>query len=148
MKKVVLVFLLFLSATLLFAKGLRHSVCLVMPEFTEEEKSLFSETSLFLSRLGKTHDAHAMQYALHQDFYGSGVVVDNNGLCLLTTRQVLSYASHATVIVYLHDKTLRFRGCEVIGTDEASGLALVRLPETDDLEALPFAEELAEEGRM
>lgn len=140
MKKTIIILLLVLHANLFFAKGLRYSVCQVTPEFTDAEKALFSETALLFSRFEKKSESRTLQMVSRPGYYGSGVVVERNGLCLLTTRQVLMYAGHATVTVYLHDKTLRFRGCEVIGSDVASGLALVQLPQSDELEALALGE--------
>lgn len=146
MKKFTVIIILLLSAIMLYGKGLRYSVCQVLPEYNTQEKTILSDMSLFLSRQDRSEEARYLQTLPLPIYYGSGVVVEMDGPKLLTTRQVVGYASHVTVMAYLHDKTLRYRGCRVLGCNPSSDLVLVQLPEGNDLEAIAVAEEGVDEG--
>lgn len=146
MKKLTIILVMLMSAGLLFGKGLRYSVCQVAPEYTEEDKTVLSDLALFLSRIGNSNGAHSIQNIIRDGYYGSGVVVRRDGLMVLTSRQVVGYAEHATVTVYLHDKTLRFRGCKVVGCDPDADLVFISLPSSTDLEPLPLADRAVDDG--
>lgn len=128
------------------AQGLRHSVCVVCPEYTEEEKLTLQDVGLYLFRFQKQSASRYLQICAEPAFYGSGVVVDHDGLCVLTSSLVVGYARTVQLTFYLHDQTLRFDHCEVLGSDTATGLALVRLPEDAQPLPLPLAGQLPEEG--
>lgn len=145
MKKNIILLLLLLPA-MVFGRGLRHSVCQVTPEYSEQERSELREMALRLSRSKKSNEAHFIQTIIRPNYYGSGVVIAADQPCILTTYYTVGYAKTATITVYLHDKTLRYRGCQVLGTDTLSNLALIALPESEDLDPLPIVETPIEDG--
>lgn len=145
MKKSIFLLLLLLP-TMVFGRGLRHSVCQITPEYSEQELSDLREMALLLSRSGKNNEAHFIQTITRPNYYGSGVVVAADQPCILTTYYAVGYAKTVTITIYLHDKTLRYRGCTVLGTDTLSNLALIALPESKDLDPLPIVETPIEDG--
>lgn len=147
MKRILLICIVAICTVTGYGRGLRHSVCQVAPEYTDQERSDASHVALILSRLGQHSDfSMALQASTHSGYFGSGVVVRRDGLCLLTTTSSIGYAKLASVTLYLHDKTLRFRSCPVQGIDTITGLCLIALPESKDLEPLPLCTTPINEG--
>lgn len=147
MKRIILLFIVATCTIAGYGRGLRHSVCQVEPEYTSQERSEASQLALYLSRMGTNNTIYkALQASTHSGYFGSGVVVRRNGLCLLTTTSSIGYAKLATVTLYLHDKTLRFRSCPVQGIDTITGLTLIILPESEDLEPLAISPTPIDEG--
>lgn len=146
MKRIIWIVLFSMWLMTGLARGLRHSVCLVAPEYSTELRSEVNDLALQLSRNGKTDAAHLLQTSMQNTFYGSGVVINHKGTCVLTSAEVIGLAQRATICVLLHDKTLRFRGCEVLGTDTLSGLSLIAIPESDDIDPIPWEKEPIKDG--
>lgn len=133
------VFLLLLIAVNLSAQGLRHSVCIVEPEFTEQEKAFMSDYSLYLSRAGMNSASRMLSSYKNEGCFGSGVVIaTDKGKYILTNLHVVGYAQTATLTFQLHDKTLRYAHCRVAHTSPTCDLAMVELPAECDMIALPL----------
>ena len=142
----------FLAAALLLiflpvsAQGLRHSVCIVEPEYSEADKSLLGDYALYTARAGMRSASRALTAYKNEGTFGSGVVVEHGGKkYVLTNLHVIGYAGKATVIFQLHEKTLRYEHCEV--ADIAStDLAAIALPADCEMIALPvYAGEIEED---
>jgi len=147
MNKLGLFLLTLLVSVVGYGRGLRYSVCQVTPEYSVELRSKTDSLALELSRNGQRERSQALQVSLQEGFFGSGVVVaHNNAICVLTAQTIIGYADKATITIYLHEKTLNFRNCDVLGTDTATGLTLITLPACDDLDPLPLESESIEEG--
>lgn len=121
----------------LSAQGLRHSVCVVEPEFTTEDKALLSDYSLYMARAGFRSAARAITASKNDGTFGSGVLVERNGTkYVITNLHVVSYAPAATISFQLHDKTLRYTNCRVVATGKNCDLAAIELPQ--ECEMLPL----------
>lgn len=142
----------FLAATLLFfllpasAQGLRHSVCVVEPEYSEADKSFMSDYALSTARAGMRSASRALTAYKNKGTFGSGVVVEQGGKkYVLTNLHVIGYAEKATLTFQLHEKTIRYEHCEVANIGEAD-LAAVALPAECEMIALPvYAGEIEED---
>ena len=146
MKKSLFVILLFLGTTLnLFAQGLRHSVCIIEPEFSESERAILSDYSLFMARAGMRSASQMLGAYKNEGTFGSGVLIERDGRkFILTNLHVVGYAQTATIRFQLHDKNIRYNACPVVST--AADLALIALPDDCEMIALPFFEgEITEE---
>lgn len=146
MKKCLFVTLLILSATInLFAQGLRHSVCIIEPEYTESESAILSDYSLFMARAGMKSASQMLGAYKNEGTFGSGVLIELNGKkYILTNLHVVGYAQTAAICFQLHDKNIRYNACPVVST--AKDLALIALPDDCEMVALPFYEgEITEE---
>lgn len=145
-KFVTFVFALLLVVASCSAQGLRHSVCIVEPEFTDSEKELMSVYSLYLARAGMQEASRMLGAYKDEDIFGSGVVVSHDGKkYILTNLHVVGYAQAATITFELHDKTLQFSHCRVVQTGTKSDLAIIELPADCDMIALPLFEGEIEE---
>ena len=147
MKRVVFFAFLLLSVlSQASAQGLRHSVCIVNPEFSEPERTLMADYSLFMARAGMRGASQALSAYKSEGTFGSGVVVEQGGKkYVLTNLHVIGYAEKATLTFQLHEKTLRYEHCEVenIGTTD---LAAIALPAECEMVALPvYAGEIEED---
>lgn len=139
MKKISFILFVLLMAVSVSAQGLRHSVCIVEPEFTTEEKEFLSDYSLYLSRAGMTGASRMLGTYKNEGCFGSGVVVaTSTGKYVLTNLHVVGYAQAATVSFQLHDKTLRYAHCRVAHTSPTCDLAMVELPAECEMIALPL----------
>lgn len=146
MKKCLFITLFLLTCTLnLFAQGLRHSVCIIEPEFTESERAVLSDYSLFMARAGMKSASQMLGAYKNEGTFGSGVRIDVNGKkYILTNLHVVGYAKTATICFQLHDKNIRYNACPVVST--AMDLALIALPDDCEMIALPFYDgEITEE---
>ena len=146
MKKYLLIILLIMSTTLnLFAQGLRHSVCIIEPEYTESERAILSDYSLFMARAGMRSAAQMLAAYKNEGTFGSGVLIELNGKkYVLTNLHVVGYAKTATIRFQLHDKTIRYDACPLVSA--ASDLALIAMPDDCEKVALSFYEdEITEE---
>ena len=135
---------LYLAAMLLLvlfsasAQGLRHSVCVVEPEYSESDKSLMGDYAQFMARAGMRSASQALTAYKNEGTFGSGVVVEQGGKkYVLTNLHVIGYAEKATLTFQLHEKTLRYEHCEVTNIGEAD-LAAVALPAECEMIALPL----------
>ena len=133
----------FLAATLLFfllpaaAQGLRHSVCIVEPEYSETDKSFMADYSLYMARAGMRSASRALAAYKNEGTFGSGVVIEQGGRkYVLTNLHVVGYAEKATVVFQLHEKTVRYEHCVVTGT-ASTDLAAIALPAECEMIALP-----------
>ncbi len=133
----------FLAATLLFfllpaaAQGLRHSVCIVEPEYSETDKSFMADYSLYMARAGMRSASRALTAYKNEGTFGSGVVIEQGGRkYVLTNLHVVGYAEKATVVFQLHEKTVRYEHCVVTGT-ASTDLAAIALPAECEMIALP-----------
>ena len=139
MRKIINILFMLLMAVSLQAQGLRHSVCIVEPEYTEQEKAFMSDYSLYLSRAGLNSASRMLGTYKNEGCFGSGVVVTvSNGKYVLTNLHVVGYAQTATVTFQLHDKTLRYAHCRVAQTSPNCDLAMVELPAECEMIALPL----------
>ena len=136
--------ILFLSALWLClaqaisAQGLRYSVCIVEPEFSDTDKTLMSDYSLYMARAGMQSASHALGAYKNEGIYGSGVVITlDNKKYVLTNLHVVGYAKQATVVFQLHDKTVRYAHCAVTNID-TTDLAAIELPAESEMVALPL----------
>ncbi|MBQ4394287.1 MAG: trypsin-like peptidase domain-containing protein [Paludibacteraceae bacterium] len=128
------------------AQGLRHSICVVQPEFAEADRALMADYSLFMARAGMRSASQALTAYKNEGTFGSGVVVEQGGKkYVLTNLHVIGYAKKATLTFQLHEKTLRYEHCEVTNIGEAD-LAAVALPAECEMIALPlYAGEIDED---
>ena len=134
----------FLAATLLFfllpaaAQGLRHSVCIVEPEYSETDKSFMADYSLYMARAGMRSASRALAAYKNEGTFGSGVVIEQGGRkYVLTNLHVVGYAEKATVVFQLHEKTVRYEHCVVTST-ASTDLAAIALPAECEMIALPI----------
>ncbi len=120
------------------AQGLRHSVCIVEPEFSESDRTLMADYSLFMARAGMRSASQALSAYKSEGTFGSGVVVEHESKkYVLTNLHVIGYAEKATLIFQLHEKTLRYEHCEVANISETD-LAAISLPADCEMIALPL----------
>ena len=128
------------------AQGLRHSVCIVEPEFSESERAMMADYSLFMARAGMRSASQALSAYKSEGTFGSGVVVEHESKkYVLTNLHVIGYAEKATLIFQLHEKTLRYEHCKVANIGETD-LAAISLPADCEMIALPiFAGEIDED---
>ena len=144
--------ILYLAALLLCvwmpasAQGLRHSVCIVEPEYSEADKSLMGDYALYTARAGMRSVSRALTAYKNEGTFGSGVVIEQGGKkYILTNLHVVGYAGKATIIFQLHEKTVRYEHCEVTNIGEAD-LAAIALPAECEMIALPlYAGEIDED---
>jgi len=128
------------------AQGLRHSVCVVEPEYSDADKSLMGDYALYTARAGMRSASRALTAYKNEGTFGSGVVIEQGGKkYVLTNLHVIGYAGKATLTFQLHEKTLRYEHCEVTNIGEAD-LAAVALPAECEMIALPlYAGEIEED---
>ena len=128
------------------AQGLRHSVCVVEPEYSEADKSLMGDYALYTARAGMRSASRALTAYKNEGTFGSGVVVEHGGKkYVLTNLHVIGYAEKATIIFQLHDKTIRYEHCEVANIGQTD-LAAIALPADCEMIALPlYAGEIEED---
>ncbi len=140
MKRIVLLSVLwFCMAQAISAQGLRYSVCIVEPEFSEANKALMSDYSLYMARAGMQSASRALGAYKNEGTYGSGVVVMHEGnKYVLTNLHVVGYAKQATLIFQLHDKTVRYPHCSVSHIGSSADLAAIELPAESEMIALPL----------
>ena len=120
------------------AQGLRHSVCVVEPEYSETDKSLMGDYALYTARAGMRSASRALTAYKNEGTFGSGVVVEHGGKkYVLTNLHVIGYAEKATIIFQLHDKTIRYEHCEVANIGQTD-LAAIALPADCEMIALPL----------
>ena len=120
------------------AQGLRHSVCIVSPEFADSERAMMADYSLYMARAGMRSASQALMAYKNEGTFGSGVVVEQGGKkYVLTNLHVIGYAEKATLTFQLHEKTLRYEHCEVTNIGEAD-LAAIALPSECEMIALPL----------
>ena len=132
-----LIIALFYLASATFAQGLRHSVCVVKPELSDDDKTFMADYALYIARAGLASASRTITNYKTGESFGSGVVVEQNGKkYVLTNLHVVGYAEHATLIFQLHEKTLRYPHCAVVNIGETD-LAAIELPAESDLIALP-----------
>ena len=128
------------------AQGLRHSVCIVSPEFADSERAMMADYSLYMARAGMRSASQALTAYKNEGTFGSGVVVEQGGKkYVLTNLHVIGYAEKATLTFQLHEKTLRYEHCEVANIDETD-LAAIALPAECEMIPLPlYAGEIEED---
>lgn len=144
--------ILYLAAMLLCvllpasAQGLRHSVCIVEPEYSEADKSLMGDYALYTARAGMRSASRALTAYKNEGTFGSGVVIEQGGKkYILTNLHVVGYAGKATIIFQLHEKTVRYEHCDVVHVG-LTDLAAVALPSDCEMIALPvYAGEIEED---
>ena len=141
MKRIVFLSALWLClAQAISAQGLRHSVCFVEPEFSETDKALMGDYSLFMARAGMQNASRALGAYKNEGTYVSGVVVMYaSKKYVLTNLHVVGYAKQATVVFQLHEKTVRYTHCDVTNIGTAD-LAAITLPAECEMIALPLYE--------
>ncbi len=128
------------------AQGLRHSVCIVSPEFADSERAMMADYSLYMARAGMRSASQALTAYKNEGTFGSGVVVEQGGKkYVLTNLHVIGYAERATIIFQLHEKTLRYEHCDVTNI-ASTDLAAIALPLECEMIALPvYAGEIEED---
>ena len=128
------------------AQGLRHSVCVVEPEYSDADKLLMGDYALYTARAGMRSASRALTAYKNEGTFGSGVVIEQGGKkYVLTNLHVIGYAGKATLTFQLHEKTLRYEHCEVTNIGEAD-LAAIALPAECEMIALPlYAGEIEED---
>ena len=110
------------------AQGLRHSVCVVEPEYPQADKIFLGDYAQFMARAGMRNAARTLTAYKSEGTFGSGVVVEQGGRkYVLTNLHVIGYAEKATVVFQLHEKTVRYEHCVVTGT-ASTDLAAIALP--------------------
>ena len=120
------------------AQGLRHSVCVVEPEYSDADKSLMGDYALYTARAGMRSASRALTAYKNEGTFGSGVVIEQGGKkYIITNLHVVGYAPKATIIFQLHDKTVRYEHCEVTNVAETD-LAAITLPEECEMIPLPI----------
>lgn len=148
MKRILIPILLILwFAAPLAAQGLRQSVCVVYPEYTEKEKNTMGDYALYLARAGYRSASRQLTTYRSNDMFGSGVVVEDQGhKFILTNRHVTGYAQTATIVFQLHDKNVRYEHCKVIGSSLISDLAAIELPDDCPQVPLPLSTTVIDDG--
>ena len=128
------------------AQGLRHSVCVVEPEYSDADKSLMGDYALYTARAGMRSASRALTAYKNEGTFGSGVVVEEGGKkYILTNLHVVGYAGKATIIFQLHEKTVRYEHCDVVHVG-LTDLAAIALPSDCEMIALPvYAGEIEED---
>ena len=128
------------------AQGLRHSVCVVEPEYSDADKSLMGDYALYTARAGMRSASRALTAYKNEGTFGSGVVVEHDGKkYILTNLHVIGYAGKATIIFQLHEKTVRYEHCDVTNI-ASTDLAAIALPAECEMIALPlYAGEIEED---
>ena len=128
------------------AQGLRHSVCVVEPEYSDADKSFMGDYALYTARAGMRSASRALTAYKNEGTFGSGVVVEHDGKkYILTNLHVIGYAGKATIIFQLHEKTIRYEHCDVTNIGEVD-LAAIALPAECEMIALPlYAGEIEED---
>ncbi|HCS87001.1 MAG TPA: hypothetical protein DIW30_00750 [Bacteroidales bacterium] len=147
MRKHLLAVVCMMFPLLLPAQGLRHSVAIVAPEYSQKDSILFCGYATELVRISM-YDESRMLTAYAQGTFGSGVLIEHNGKrYVLTNRHVVGYANYATLTFELHERTIRLPHCPLVSTSEEYDLALIALSSQDSaLIPLPFSTAQAEEG--
>lgn len=129
------------------AQGLRQSVCVVYPEYTDGEKTQMSDFSLHAARLGMPSMSRVLSMYKSGDIFGSGVLINYNGRKLvLTNRHVTGYAQTANVIFQLNKQNIRYDHCAVVAHSVENDLAVIELPESCSQIPLAIDHTLLEEG--
>ncbi len=128
------------------AQGLRHSVCVVEPEYSDADKSLMGDYALYTARAGMRSASRTLTAYKSEGTFGSGVVVEQGGKkYVLTNLHVVGYAEKATIIFQLHEKTVRYEHCDVTNI-ASTDLAAIALPADCEMIALPvYAGEIEED---
>ena len=146
MKRYFIIAVMLAAVTVAGAQGLRQSVCLVRPQYTETERNELMEYVIWLGRVKHTDEARYLRHNLLPDWFGSGVLVRRGEqLCVITSRHTVGYASKAKVVFYLHEGNVVYDNCPVLGTDGAL-LSLILLPDDCAQHPLPVANQLPEDG--
>ena len=134
--------MLLLISTCMQAQGLRHSVCVVYPEFSQEDSVLLTQYALILAREGRTAEARQMTGRAHGSF-GSGVLIDS---CVMTNWHVIRYARTARLVFHLHERTITLEHCPIISASADMDLAAIAMPKGyEELVPLPLSEQQAAE---
>lgn len=134
-KRLLPLFVCLLAWMIAPAQGLRHSVCVVYPEYSQADSMQMAVYARQIGRMNRVSDARALT-AYTEGTFGSGVLVktDAEGELLkkyvLTNRHVVGYAATARLVFMLHEGTIELPHCEVIGTSPTADLALIRIPDT------------------
>lgn len=119
------------------AQGLRYSVCIVEPEYTESKKEVMSDYSLYIARAGMPSASRALGAYKSENLFGSGVLVEYEGKkYVLTNLHVVGYAQTAQIRFQLHDKSVRYTSCPIVATSSMSDLAAISMP--DHCEMIPL----------
>ena len=130
--------LLLCLSQVVWSQGLRHSVCIVEPEYSEAVKSFLGDYALYTARAGMRNASSTLTVYKNEGTFGSGVVVEHGGKkYIITNLHVVGYAPKSTIIFQLHDKTVRYEHCEVANVAETD-LAAITLPEECEMIPLPI----------
>lgn len=123
------------------AQGLRHSVCIVEPEYTSDEKNTIADYALYMARAGMKNAARTLTAYKSDGVFGSGVLVEQNGKkMVLTNLHVVGYAQAATIRFQLHDKTIRYPHCHIIAIAENCDLVLLEVPAESEMIPLKLSD--------
>lgn len=141
-----LILILLLTSLLAQSQGLRHSVCIVYPNYSSVERARLNEYSMWLSRVGAYRLSRILTTTTRDGYFGSGVVVEQGEKLVLTSRMVVGCAGTATVVFQLHEGLRRYDSCVVLGVDTVTGLALIRLPSNAIGKPLPLASQPCIDG--
>ena len=147
MKKSISLIILLVLSMCVSAQGLRHSVCIVYPEYTESEKSQLGDYSLHAARIGLRTLSRTLSAYKSDNVFGSGVLIDYNGRKLvLTNRHVTGYAQTVNIIFQLNNQTIRYEHCPVLSHSMTNDLAIIKLPESCKQIPLDIATNEVEDG--
>lgn len=147
MKRLTLFFFICCLCGSLYAQGLRHSVCVVYPEYTNAEKEQLADYSLYAARIGMRAMSRSIVAYKSDHLFGSGVLIDYNGKKLiLTNRHVIGYAQTANIVFQLNKQNIRYEHCPIIGHSTDNDLAVIELPSSCEQIPLPFYSTQVEEG--
>lgn len=136
-------FLCVILCVQLCAQGLRTSVCVVYPECSVEDSLLLMDYAQQIGRIGFVSDASGLRAYAGRSF-GSGVLVDGY---VLTNRHVVGYAKTAKLVFELHDKTLTYEHCKVVGSSLSCDVAAIEVPaDLTELHLLLLSNEAVEDG--
>ncbi len=135
--RAVISLVLCLLCPFVWAEDLKKSVVLVEPEY-EEMSAFFSDYALPLSRMGFRWESRAMM-ALNSGVSGSGVVAQRgDSLVVMTNRHVVGFAHAVTVKVQDGKSWITYEHCPVMAVSPLTDIAMVSLPDSSDLVALPL----------
>lgn len=146
MKRLFLLLVLALPL-LVTAQDLRESVCVVRGEYTDAEKAILGDFSLWFSRAHFIYESRTL--AVYQKgTFGSGTVIEYEGQrYVLTNRHVVGYAGEVSLEFHLRTGLLKYAHCPVATVSHEYDLALILLPDSCRQPALALLSGELDEGQ-
>lgn len=129
-------------------QNLRQSIGIVLNEPEEETAKQLRSFGLFFSRMGIRTASRGLTQLARPSF-GSGVVVEVDGLPYLMTNSHVVGISEKVSVLFIQDKdTIRIDDCACIYNDAARDIAIVSLPQMDEIVPLSLEYAALAEGTI